>query len=75
MFFRATTQRIAQSFPVTGWVRNEPDGRVRLVAEGTGPAVRACLDAILAERRGDVTDAEASFGPARGDLEGFRIVR
>jgi acylphosphatase len=75
VFFRATTQRIAGGFPITGWVRNEPDGRVRVVAEGPRAALVAFHEAILAERCGDVTGSEASFGPARGDLDGFRIVR
>jgi acylphosphatase len=43
--FRWTTQRIAGRHPVTGFVRNQPDGTVELVAQGEPPA----LDAFLAE--------------------------
>lgn len=75
VFFRATTQRIAADFPVAGWVRNEPDGSVRLVAEGRREAVQGLLDHVLAERREHVDEAEVTFGPARGDPAGFRIVR
>jgi acylphosphatase len=32
--FRYTTQRIAQQHAFAGFVRNLPDGRVQLVAEG-----------------------------------------
>jgi acylphosphatase len=32
--FRAHTQREAERLGVNGWVRNLPDGRVELVAEG-----------------------------------------
>lgn len=32
--FRATTRSIAQSFPVTGFVRNEPDGSVLCESQG-----------------------------------------
>ncbi len=75
VFFRATTERIAAGFPVTGWVRNEPDGSVRLVAEGPRETLQGFLDHVLAERREHVDDVEVTFTPARGDLAGFRIVR
>ena len=34
VFFRAETQRVAQGFNITGWVRNMADGRVEAVFEG-----------------------------------------
>jgi len=34
VFFRAETQRAAQRFNITGWVRNMADGRVEAVIEG-----------------------------------------
>ena len=34
VFFRAETQRVAQGFNITGWVRNMADGRVEVVLEG-----------------------------------------
>jgi len=50
--FRATAQSLARRHEVAGWVRNEPDGSVRLVAEGE----RGALDAYfkdLQERMGE----------------------
>jgi len=32
--FRAYTQRIAESYGLSGWVRNLPDGRVEVLVEG-----------------------------------------
>ncbi len=47
--FRYTTSHIAARFDVTGFVRNLPDGRVELVAEGTATELIAFLDEV-AER-------------------------
>ena len=44
VFFRVETQRAAEGFNVTGWVRNRPDGTVEAVFEGTRQAVDAVLD-------------------------------
>jgi acylphosphatase len=44
VFFRASTRRRADELGVTGWVRNLPDGRVELAAEGPLEAVGALLD-------------------------------
>jgi acylphosphatase len=41
--FRARARLAAQGQPVTGWVRNEPDGTVTLEAQGTHEAVDAYL--------------------------------
>jgi acylphosphatase len=32
--FRAYTQRVADSYGLSGWVRNLPDGRVEVLVEG-----------------------------------------
>ncbi|MGB3586823.1 MAG: acylphosphatase [Tunicatimonas sp.] len=40
VFFRASTQEKAQSLKIKGWVRNEPDGSVRIQAEGNVEALR-----------------------------------
>ncbi len=50
--FRYTTSRIAQQFDVVGLVRNLPDGRVHVVAEGT-PAE---LDGFLSQVEAAMVD-------------------
>lgn len=45
--FRMRARTAAQRHPVTGWVRNEPDGTVMLEAQGT----EADLDAFLNDLR------------------------
>jgi len=41
--FRVAARRIAQSLGLRGWVRNEMDGSVRVVAEGEEATLRKFL--------------------------------
>jgi acylphosphatase len=72
--FRYTTQGIARGFPVAGYVRNLPDGRVELVAEGEGSEVSAFLARVADHWAGSVTDAAETDEPVQG-LAGFAIRR
>lgn len=72
--FRYHVLRAAATAGLDGWVRNEPDGRVRCVAEGP----RADLEALLAViERGPpgavVADVEVRWDAASGDLGPFAI--
>jgi acylphosphatase len=71
--FRFNTRSIARGHDVTGFVRNTPDGRVELVAEGA----RRELDAFLAEIRdrffGNIRDERRDVGPATGEFAAFDI--
>lgn len=44
--FRYTARSLARHYPVGGWVRNLPDGRVEMVIEGPQAEVDACLKDI-----------------------------
>jgi acylphosphatase len=44
--FRYTARHLAQGYPVAGHVRNLPDGRVEVVAEGEAGKVEAFLEAL-----------------------------
>jgi acylphosphatase len=44
VFFRVETQRAAERYGVSGWVRNRPDGTVEAVFEGEQQAVDAVLN-------------------------------
>ncbi len=44
VFFRAETQRAANGFNLTGWVRNITDGRVEAVFEGEEGNIEKMLD-------------------------------
>jgi acylphosphatase len=74
--FRYTTKTRASGFDVTGTVRNLPDGRVELVAEGE----RRELEDFLADIRDSevgrfIKDQQVAWSEAKQDLKGFEIVR
>ncbi len=71
--FRYTVRSVAVRFAVTGFVRNLPDGRVQLVAEGSAGELRGFLDAIDAEMGHYITDRRRQTGPATGRFASFEI--
>ena len=44
VYYRATTQEVAQRLTLNGWVRNRSDGTVELVAEGTPERVQELVE-------------------------------
>jgi acylphosphatase len=74
--FRYTARTVAAGFEITGTIRNLPDGRVELIAEGTRgelDAFRAALhDAGLA---GFIRDEQVSWADAKNEVRGFEIIR
>jgi acylphosphatase len=73
--FRWTTCRVAERFDVAGWVRNERDGSVRLVAEGEQEELERFVEAVQEAMAGYVRETSIDQGAATGDLEGFSITR
>ena len=71
--FRYTTRGIAARFDVTGYVKNLPDGRVQLVAEGTQAELKAFLRAV-GEALGEyIIQAVETSLPASGGWSDFEI--
>jgi acylphosphatase len=72
--FRYTTKTVAAGFEVTGTVRNLPDGRVELIAEGTHAELEAFCAAIRdAGLSGLIRDESVTWSDAQNDLHGFEI--
>jgi acylphosphatase len=72
--FRYYTQKRARELAVTGYVRNQGDGSVEVVAEGPRPA----LDELLAflrvgPRAAFVTDVEVRWVPPTGRFDRFMV--
>jgi len=74
VFFRAETKKTAQSFNLTGWVRNLADGRVEAVFEGEERDVERMVAWC---RQGPpyaaVTQVQAAAEPATGACDDFSI--
>ena len=71
--FRWTTCRVAKRFEIAGWVRNEPDGTVRCVAQGEASELDAFIEAVQEAMAGNITDTRTSRREGRGDRDGFTI--
>jgi acylphosphatase len=72
--FRYTVQGIARGFAIAGHVRNLPDRRVELVAEGEEAEVAAFLTAVDRRWRDNIADASQTDELPQG-LAGFTIRR
>jgi acylphosphatase len=71
--FRYTAQHLARSHPVTGYVRNLPDGKVEMVAEGEEQDLDALAQAIARQMEGFIRETNVSAGAATGQFSGFSI--
>jgi acylphosphatase len=74
--FRYTVKSVAAGFEATGIVRNLPDGRVELTAEGAKPELDAFRQAIRdAGLDHFIRNEQVEWSEAVGEFRGFEIVR
>src|SRR6476661_10983827 len=71
--FRATAVMIARDFPVAGWVKNLADGRVQLLVEGEGDAVKKFLKAVRDHWKGQIDKEECEDQKPTGAFKKFEI--
>lgn len=71
--FRYTTCGIARGFDVSGYVKNLPDGRVEMVAEGTREELAQFVAAIRSEMHRNISDAAEMERAATGEFQGFGV--
>ncbi|QDU41355.1 Acylphosphatase [Maioricimonas rarisocia] len=73
--FRYTASRIAALHGVSGWVRNQSDGTVELVAAGSRSTLERFLDDLQQAMQGYITATDESPCPEHAVPETFEIRR
>jgi len=74
--FRYSVKSVASGFEVIGTVRNLPDGRVELFAEGASEELEAFRQAIRESGLDHFIQKEdVSWDEAKNEFRGFEIVR
>ena len=72
--FRYFVLRRGMELGLTGWVANETDGSVRIVAEGPRSELQALLEAMERGPAGAIVErVSATWGAATGTLRDFGI--
>lgn len=71
--FRYTAHRVAERYPVTGYVRNCSDGTVEMFIQGSAANVDACLDDICDTMAGYIRDTQIKPVSPNPKHTGFRI--
>ena len=74
--FRYTTKTVAAGFEIAGTVRNLPDGRVELIAEGTREELEAFREAIRdAGLKMFIRDENINWTEAQNKFRHFEITQ
>lgn len=70
--FRALNQ--AQKYTLKGWVKNLPDGRVELLAQGKANDLDGFLANLRQEFEGKLTDCQIQEEELREDCRDFQVI-
>ena len=74
VWFRASTARQGRALGLYGWVRNLPDGRVEVLAEGPRPELLQLIDyCSKGPPLARVDELESEWEAAQGGLEPFGV--
>jgi acylphosphatase len=72
--FRVHVRRAAREMWLTGWVANEPGGRVHCVAEGPRESLERLLEILREGPSGAFVEAvQANWPPATGEFTEFGV--
>jgi acylphosphatase len=73
--YRFFAEKYANALGITGWVRNLPDGRVEVLAEGQGADIERFLDRLReGPRLARVDHLEIRRESSTGEFHGFQVV-
>jgi acylphosphatase len=71
--FRATVRKLAQEHGLTGWVRNEADGTVLAIAEGTPEAIIAWKNDVALARQSAIRKSKETWKEYQARWSDFAI--
>jgi acylphosphatase len=71
--FRYSTLQVAKEFEVTGFVKNLPDGRVQLEAEGRTDEVGAFVTAVEERMHGYIRKTDRAARKRPSQFSSFQI--
>lgn len=73
VFYRTQTKQKANELGLSGWVRNEPDGTVEIVAEGEEENLKKLIDFCYNVPSARVEKIDVGWEEARGECGEFKI--
>ena len=75
VFFRQGVKDMAEKFGLTGWVSNEDDGSVKIMAEGEEENLQKLIEwCKTGTREARVDSTDVSWNNATNNFDGFQIV-
>ena len=73
--FRGDTQQIARELEITGWVKNLPDGKVEIIAEGEKEKLKQMVDWVKqGPPAAQVNNIDIEWQEYKGEFKDFHIV-
>ena len=76
VFFRREITDLARRLGVVGWVRNLPDGRVEVLAEGEMSKVEELIQFChVGPRAARVRNVQVEWSDYKGEYRGFKITK
>jgi len=73
--FRYTVQRLACEHRIVGWVRNNRDGTVSALAEGTADQIEDFRVSVRESGVGRIDGEQETAGVATGEFQSFETIR
>ena len=74
VYFRQNTCTVARDLGVTGWVRNQPDGTVEVLAVGATVQLERLLRYLhRGPSHARVTEVEVDWSPPTARFDNFRV--
>lgn len=71
--FRYTADRLSRRFEVTGFVKNLPNGKVELVAEGEESILRDYLKSVSDAMQSYIRDTKIEWSEFTGEFASFGV--